>query len=81
MQAAPVVAALDEFLDPLGQMLHITVVLRKNLVVLGFRLLFTPLLPPVDIRDADRQGQGFLPLGDQGSGMPGPRLACGRSLL
>ena len=44
MQAAPVVVALDEFLDPLGQMLPITVVLRKNLVVLGFRLLFTPVV-------------------------------------
>ena len=37
---------------------------RKNLIVLGFRLLFTPPLFPVDIRGAARPGQNSLPLGD-----------------
>jgi hypothetical protein len=39
-------------------------VFRKNLIVLGFRLLFTPPLFPVDIRGAARPGQNSLPLGD-----------------
>jgi len=39
-------------------------VFRKNLIVLGFRLLFTPPLFPIDIRGAARPGQNFLPLGD-----------------
>ena len=37
---------------------------RKNLIVLGFRLLFTPPLFPADIRGAARPGQNSLPLGD-----------------
>jgi hypothetical protein len=39
-------------------------VFRKNLIVLGFRLLFTPPLFPADIRGAARPGQNSLPLGD-----------------
>ena len=38
------------------------VVLRKNLMVLSFRLIPMPPLFPVDIRDADRPGQSSLPL-------------------
>ena len=41
------------------------VVFRKKLIVLGFSLLFTPPLFPVDIRGAARPGQNSLPLGDQ----------------
>jgi len=37
-------------------------VLRKNLMVLSFRLIFMPPFFPVDIRDADRPGQSSLPL-------------------
>jgi len=33
------------------------IVFRKNLIVLGFRLLFMPPLFPVDIRGAARPGQ------------------------
>jgi len=40
------------------------IVFRKNLIVLGFRLLFMPPLFPVDIRGAARPGQNSLPLGD-----------------
>jgi len=39
-------------------------VLRKNLMVLGFRPLFMPPFFPADIRDADHPGQSSLPLGD-----------------
>jgi len=39
-------------------------VFRKNLIVLGFRQLFTAPLFPFDIRGADRPGQNSLPLGD-----------------
>lgn len=34
MQAAPIVVALDEFLDPLGQVLHITVVVGVDFFAL-----------------------------------------------
>jgi hypothetical protein len=47
----------------LGFMVGPFITFRKNLIVLGFRLLFTPPLFPVDIHGA-RPGQNSLPLGD-----------------
>jgi hypothetical protein len=64
----------------LTEILSRTGVLRKNLMVLSFRLIFMPPFFPVDIRDADRPGQSLSTRKPQGMLILGRPFSLSRNL-